>query len=164
MVADDLGGYSRSPQLPREATMGSETEEPDDASPPKDAGFSTAEKAVGVWAAYEHPVASAVVANHMLGSETDPTRRRQLTTWRNNSVVWICVGVAVAIIGLVVVLSFASSHGLVGDSCRGGPDKTDPMNTTYDSSDGKHWTATYPCVNGGSTTVPVPRRLVPGGG
>jgi len=67
------------------------------------------------------------------------------------------------VIGVIVIVAIASSNGPGGD-CRGGPDTFDAMNTTYQSADGKHWTATYPCVNGGSTTLPIARKDVPGGG
>lgn len=51
-----------------------------------------------------------------------------------------------------------------GGACKGGADTMEPENTVYQSSDDKHWTATYPCLDGGSTTVPVPLRSVPGAG
>jgi len=127
-------------------------------------GFSAGEKAVGVWAGYEHPLASSLVAGGMLRSEANPTRRRQLTTFRNAALLWWGVGLVVAVIAGIIVISVASGHGRGGGACRGGPDKFDAMNITYQSSDGKHWTATYPCRNGGSTTIPVPRKAVPGGG
>jgi hypothetical protein len=128
-----------------------------------DPGFTAAEKAVGAWAAYKHPVVSSLVANEMLDSETSPSRRRQLTTLRNAATMWWVVGLIAAVVGVVVIATIASSNGF-GGGCRGGPDKFDAMNITYQSSDGTHWTATYPCLNGGSTTLPVPRRDVPGGG
>jgi hypothetical protein len=123
-------------------------------------GFSSAEKIIGAAAAYQAPLVSGLAASELARNETDPVRRRQLTVFRNASFAWWGVGILVAIIGLVVVVSFASSHG-AGGSCRGGPDKFDATGVTYQSTDGKHWTATYPCVRGGSTTIPVPRRQVP---
>ena len=64
------------------------------------------------------------------------------------------------------MLSFANSHGAGGarGKCRGGADTFDPMGTTYQSTDETHWTVTYPCLGGGSTTMPIDRTLVPGGG
>jgi hypothetical protein len=45
--------------------------------------------------------------------------------------------------------------------CKGGIDITVPP--SYDSTDGKHWTGTFACMNGGTTTKPVPPSQVPGG-
>ena len=144
--------------------MTDDSTEPTDGRSAAGAGFSTTEKAIGGWAAYEHPLISSAVAGRMLESETDPTRQRQLTTFRRAALLWWGAGLVAAVIGAIVVISIASGHGLIGGRCRGGPDKFDAMNITYQSNHGNHWTATYPCVNGGSTTVPVPRRAVPGGG
>lgn len=72
---------------------------------------------------------------------------------------WWGLGIAVAVIALIVILSVWSA---AGDSCRGGPDKLDALGTTYRSSDGEHWTATYQCRDGGSTTMPIPKAQVPG--
>ena len=68
------------------------------------------------------------------------------------------LGVIAAIIGLIVIFSVASSQT---ESCRGGIDRMQPP--TYDST-GNHWTATYQCNNGGSTTKPIPANRVTGGG
>jgi hypothetical protein len=144
--------------------MTDDSTEPTDGRSAAGTGFSTTEKAIGAWAAYEHPLISSAVAGRMLESETDPTRRSQLTTFRRATMLWWVAGLVAALIGAIVVISIASGHGLTGGACRGGPDKFDAMNITYQSNDGNHWTATYPCVNGGSTTIPVPRRKVPGGG
>jgi hypothetical protein len=134
---------------------------------PADAGqgFTTAEKFIGAVAGYEAPLVSGIAATAMLRSETDPVRRRQLETFRRLSLLWWALGLVVALIGIIVVLSFANSHGAGGVSgkCRGGPDTFDPMRTTYQSADGTHWTVTYPCLDGGATTMPIDRSLVPGG-
>ena len=108
-----------------------------------------------------------MVASRILESETDPTRRRQLATFRRAALLWWVAGLVVAVIAAIVVISIASAPGLTGfpgGACRGGPDKFDPMSTTYESVDGAHWTATYPCMKGRSTTIPVPWRDVPAGG
>lgn len=138
--------------------------EPTDGRSASAGGFSTEEKALGAWAAYEHPLASSFVAGKMLQSESDPIRRRQLTTFRKAALLWWGAGLVLAVIGVIIFIAVASGHGFGGGGCRGGPDKFDAMNITYYSSDGRHWTATYPCRNGGSTTMPVPRNAVPGGG
>lgn len=129
-----------------------------------DEGFSTAEKVVGAVAAYRAPLTSGIVASAMARNETDPVRKRQLTTLRNAALTWWIVGIVVAIIAIGVGLGIAtsSSSSSSGSSCRGGIDHFSPP--TYRSIDGKHWTATYPCTKGGSKTVPVPRREVPGEG
>lgn len=131
-----------------------------------DQGFTTVEKLAGAVAGYEAPLISSIAASAMLRSETDPVRRRQLETFRKLSLLWWALGLVVALIGIIVVLSFANSHGVGGASgkCRGGADLHDPMGTRYQSVDGNHWTVTYPCNDGGSTTMPIDRSLVPGGG
>ena len=129
-------------------------------------GFSDAEKLIGAAAAYKAPLASSLAASYLLSKESDPEKRRQLERFRKLSLGWLAAGVVVAIVGLIVIVSFASSHGLGGgdSGCKGGIDTMDPMNTTYMSDDKNHWTATYPCIDGGHTTVPVPAASVPGGG
>jgi hypothetical protein len=125
-------------------------------------GFSTPEKLIAAAAVYRAPIASSLAASAMLRDETDPTRRRQLTTMRNLSLIWWGVGAVGAIIGLVVVLSFANFHGAgPGGGCRGERDQYAVEDITYQSSDGKHWTGTYPCTEGGSTTIAVARSEVP---
>jgi hypothetical protein len=125
-------------------------------------GFSDLEKIAGVAAAYKAPLASGLVASALLKNETDPVRRRQLEQFRKMSLAWWAVGAAVGLVVLISVLAvWSSAGGGGGGSCRGGPDRFDVIGTTFQSSDGEHWTATYPCRNGGSTTVPIPKRLVP---
>ena len=50
--------------------MSDKSPESSEAEP--DPGFSAAERAVGAWAAYKHPIIWSVVANEMLESETSP--------------------------------------------------------------------------------------------
>jgi len=92
-----------------------------------------------------------------------PTRRRQLAFLSRAAFAWWAVGIAVAIVAVITFLSF-DGHGAVSGGCHGEPNKLDPMNTTYQSADGEHWTAIYPCVGGGTTAMPVPAADVPGGG
>lgn len=68
-----------------------------------------------------------------------------------------------AVIATIVFLAYAG-HDAVSGECHGEPNKLDPMNTTYQSADGVHWTAIYPCTGGGTTAVPVSAADVPGGG
>jgi hypothetical protein len=64
----------------------------------------------------------------------------------------------------VIVFLSLTGGGAAGGDCRGGSNKSDPMNTTYRSADGVHWTAIYPCLGGSTTAIPVPAADVPGGG
>jgi hypothetical protein len=123
-------------------------------------GFSTSEKLIGAATAYRAPLASSLAASAMLRHESDPTRRRQLSTLRSASLIWWGVGAVVTIIGLVVVLSFAASQDM-GDGCKGGPDKFAAEQITYRSIDEVHWTATYPCTESGYTTVPIAKSALP---
>jgi hypothetical protein len=134
------------------------------AAPGSREGFSELEKIAGAGAASEAPLASGLVASALLKNETDPLRRRQLEQFRKASLTWWIVGSVVGLVVLIIVVAmmWSSAGGGASGSCRGGPDKSDGTSTTFQSRDGKHWTATYPCMNGGSTTVPIPKRLVPG--
>jgi hypothetical protein len=104
---------------------------------------------IGVIAGYEAPLVSSLTASYLLRTETDPEKRRQLETFRKWSLGWLAFGIAVAVVGIIVFVSFASSHGLGGggsSECRGGIDTMDPMNTTYLSDADNQWTATYPLL------------------
>jgi hypothetical protein len=116
-------------------------------------------------ATFMAPFISVVVASVLLGSEQAPARQRQLRTWRNASAAWLAVYALFVVILFSAVLN-AFDNGVPGSSgaCRGGIDDFDWTGTSYTSIDGKHWTAVYPCVDGGSTTVPVAASAVPGGG
>jgi hypothetical protein len=131
---------------------------------PRPSGYSTVAKAAALSAGFEHPLLSSLVAGELLQHETDPMRRRQLERFRSASRTWWVVGLVAGVVMLLIVLVIASSTYSASDSCSGGIDRMDPMNTTYESTDGTHWTATFPCQNGGETTVPVPRAQVPGAG
>jgi hypothetical protein len=125
-------------------------------------GYSTAEKVIGAAAAYTHPLGSSVVASAMLSREDDPVRRNQLNTLRRGAMTWWAVSAGVGLIAVIIVLIAVSHSGGAGASCSGGPDKFDVMGTTYQSTDNRNWTVTYPCRNGGSETIPIARRKVPG--
>lgn len=143
-------------------TMGDEPATPGDGAT-EDLGFGTAEKALGAWAAYEHPLVAGLTANALSHSESNPTRRRQLVLLSRAAFAWWAIGVAVAIVAVIAFFSF-TGHGVGSSECPGEPNKLDPMNTTYRSADGEHWTAIYPCVGGGTTAIPVPAANVPGEG
>lgn len=103
------------------------------------------------------PMIALFIALAMRTSETAPQRRQFLKNWAIASAAWLCTG------WLIAVFAFASAGGGTGTSgCKGGIDQLTPP--TYVSSDGKHWTATYTCENGGTTTRRVPASQVPGGG
>ena len=92
------------------------------------------------------PFISLVAALVMRGSETRPSRLASLKTWAIASGAWLGTGF------LIAILVFASIAG--GGGCRGG---MDPFGLPeYSSHDGQHWTATYPCVDGGRTSTPLP--------
>jgi hypothetical protein len=95
------------------------------------------------------PFVALVAALIMRGSETRPARRAFLKTWAIASGVWLATGF------LFVIIVFASiGGGGLGGGCRGG---MDPFGLPeYTSSDGQHWKATYPCVDGGRTSSPLP--------
>ena len=92
------------------------------------------------------PFISLVAALIMRGSETRPSRLAFLKTWAIASAVWLGTGF------LFFIIFLASLSG--GGGCRGG---MDPFGLPeYSSSDGQHWTAHYPCVDGGMTSTPLP--------
>lgn len=92
------------------------------------------------------PFIALVVALVMRGSETRPKRRAFLKTWAVASGAWLATGFLVAIIAI-------SSIG-AGGGCRGGIDEFGLPE--YVSTDDEHWTAIYPCLEGGTTTTPAP--------
>jgi len=92
------------------------------------------------------PFIALIVALIMRGSETRPKRLAFLKTWALASGIWLATGF------LLAILVFASIAG--GGGCRGGMDQFGLPE--YTSMDGQHWTARYPCVNGGSTSIPLP--------
>jgi hypothetical protein len=92
------------------------------------------------------PFIALVAALIMRGSETRPSRLSFLKTWAIASGAWLATGF------LLGILVFASVAG--GGGCHGG---MDPFGLPeYRSQDGQHWTATYPCVDGGRTSTPLP--------
>ena len=99
------------------------------------------------------PFISLIVAAVIRAGETRPKRRAFLTTWLYASAAWLVTGWLVALLLLGPLL------GGVG-GCKGGIDTFGPpVNLT--STDGIHWTATYPCRDGGTTTTPAPPGTVP---
>jgi hypothetical protein len=91
------------------------------------------------------PFIALVVALVMRGSETRPTRRSFLRTWAIASGAWLISGYLLACVAFVSV---------TGGECQGGMDEFGLPE--YSSTDGQHWTATYPCVDGGKTSTPLP--------
>ena len=99
------------------------------------------------------PFIALVVAMVMRAGERRPRRRGFLKTWAIASAAWLCTG------WLVALLLFASVGSASGGGCKGGPD---PFGLpSYTSTDGKHWTAHVPCVDGGSTSRPARAGEVP---
>jgi hypothetical protein len=145
------------PAVPSRPEESEPTEESDSIDRSED-GFSPAEKLIGLGAAYKAPLASSAAATFMLRYETNPERREQLERYRRGALIWFSVGIAAAIVAVIIIVSVVASHNA---TCRGGIDRFTPP--TYTSS-GSHWTATYQCNNGGSKTVRVPAKQVPGGG
>lgn len=92
------------------------------------------------------PFIALVVALLMRGSETRPSRLGFLRSWAIASGAWLVTGF------LIAIIAFASIVG----GCRGGIDEFGLPE--YRSSDGRHWTATYPCVDGGHTSTPIPEE------
>jgi hypothetical protein len=104
------------------------------------------------------PMIALVVALVLHGGEVIWSRRQFLRNWAIASAAWLCTG---WLIGLVVLVTIGSA--VSGPSgCKGGIDQLTPP--TYTSADGKHWTVTYTCMNGGTTERSVPASQVPGGG
>jgi len=85
-------------------------------------------------------------------------RRRLGNTGGSSSPNWApwAIGIAV-IVALVMFLSLAASSRsggiLGGGGCRGGVEQFGVP--SYQSTDGKHWTAIVPCNLGGSKTRPA---------
>ena len=100
------------------------------------------------------PLISLIVAVVMRSSERGSKRRGFLKNWAVASGAWLCTG------WLVALLVISSSGAMSGGGCRGG---ADPFGVpiSFTSTDNKHWTATVPCVNGGTTTRPARKGEVP---
>ena len=97
------------------------------------------------------PFIALVAALIMRGSETRPSRLSFLKTWAIASAAWLATGFLIFIIFLA---SVTGGGGGGGGECRGG---MDPFGLPeYSSNDGQHWTAHYPCVDGGTTSTPLP--------
>ncbi|HEX2317883.1 MAG TPA: hypothetical protein VHJ18_02770 [Streptosporangiaceae bacterium] len=103
------------------------------------------------------PFIALIAALVLRAQEMQPRRREQLKNWAIASVGWLATGWVIGIVAFSAVLGAAGSAG-----CKGGIDITVPP--SYDSTDGKHWTGTFACMNGGTMTKPVPASQVPGGG
>jgi hypothetical protein len=102
------------------------------------------------------PFIALIVALVLRSREVIQSRRQFLKNWAIGSAAWLCTG------WLIALIVFASAGPAHPASCKGGIDQLTPP--TYESSDGHHWTATYECMNGGTTTRSVPASQVPGGG
>jgi hypothetical protein len=103
------------------------------------------------------PFIALIAALVLRAEERRPARREQLKNWALASGGWLATGWVIAIIAFASVVSAVGPSG-----CKGGIDLTVPP--SYESSDGKHWVGTFACMNGGTTTKPVPASQVPGGG
>jgi hypothetical protein len=102
------------------------------------------------------PFIALIAALVLRAQEMRPSRREQLKNWAIASGAWLATGWVIGII------AFASALNAVGPSgCQGGINLSVPP--SYFSSDGKHWTGTFTCMNGGTITKPVPASQVPGG-
>jgi len=100
------------------------------------------------------PFIALIAALVMRGNETRPSRRSFLKNWAIGSAAWLATG---WLIGAILFVSVAG--GVVGGGCRGGIDQFGIP--SYRSTDGQHWTAIYPCVDGGYTEKPAPPGSVP---
>ena len=83
---------------------------------PPDAGARGRRESVfvrlaGLAVASRTPLVSALAATLLLHTESDPERRRELTELRRDSLIWGTVGLVVAIVGLLILLSVLSSNG-----------------------------------------------------
>ena len=112
--------------------------------------------AAGV-AVFVMPIISLIVSLVMRSSEQRPSRRSFLKNWAIASGVWLCTGWILVLVAFLAISSGSSASG----ACRGGPDPFNPP--SYESQDGKHWTAIIPCRDGGSKTRPAHKGEVPGG-
>jgi hypothetical protein len=100
------------------------------------------------------PLISLIIALVMRSSEQGPRRRRFLKNWAVASGAWLCTG------WILALIVFSSSGAFSGGGCKGGPDPFG-VPISFTSTDNKHWTATVPCVNGGTTTRPARKGEVP---
>lgn len=91
------------------------------------------------------PVNPLIVALVMRGGELRPSRRGFLKTWAIASAAWLCTG---WILMLILFVGVSSSAG----GCKGGIDQLQPP--SFVSSDNKHWTVIYACVDGGTKSKP----------
>ena len=103
------------------------------------------------------PFVALIAALVLRAQETGPQRREQLKNWAIASGGWLATGWVIAIVAFSSIMSAVSPS-----TCKGGIDLTVPP--SYDSTDGKHWTGTFTCMNGATITKPVPNSQVPGGG
>lgn len=128
------------------------------AGPPGNDGRYPVEAVIGaVLLTIFMPFIALIAALVLRSQQMLPARREQLKNWAIASGAWLATG---WVIGIIV---FASAVSAISPSgCKGGIDQTVPP--TYDSTDGKHWTGTFTCMNGGTITKPVPANQVPGGG
>jgi hypothetical protein len=156
------GCGARYPDAPRDATAPDEDEqtagyeEPTIAADPApdDPPYGSEMALAAGLLSFFMPFIALIVALVMRAGELRPRRRGFLKTWAIASGAWLCTG------WLIFVLVVTSSGALGGGGCQGGPD---PFGLpSYTSSDGKHWTAHIPCVNGGSTSRPARPSEVPG--
>src|SRR5262249_2167120 len=102
------------------------------------------------------PFIALILALVLRAQETRSQRREQLKNWAIASGVWLATGWVIAIVAFSSIVAAVSPS-----ACKGGIDITVPP--SYDSTDGKHWTGTFTCMNGGTITKPVPNSQVPGG-
>lgn len=91
------------------------------------------------------PFIALIAALVMRANEARPSRRGFLKTWAIASGAWLCTG---WILVFFLVVGVSSSAG----GCKGGIDTLTPP--SFESSDNTHWTATYACVGGGTTSKP----------
>jgi len=102
------------------------------------------------------PFIALIAALVLRAQQMRPARRQQLKNWAIASAAWLATG------WLIVIILFAGAFSAVHTSgCKGGIDQAVPP--SYQSSDGQHWVGTFACMNGGTTTKPVPANQVPGG-
>jgi hypothetical protein len=94
------------------------------------------------------PFIALIAALVIRRSEQRPSRRQFLKTWAIASGIWLATG---WLVGLLFLASFSAGAG----ACKGGIDEFAPP-IRYASTDDQHWTGTFPCVDGGTTSTPVP--------
>ena len=100
------------------------------------------------------PFISLIIALVMRSSEQGAKRRGFLKNWAIASGAWLCAGF------VFFLIAFSSGGAFSGGGgCKGGPD---PFGLpSFVSTDNKHWTATVPCVGGGTMTRPAKPGEVP---